>query len=657
VLPSDILFYKPLVRGVDYWTEADQESIVQQVITALGTPVFGRVDADNNIILSGALADGIYTIKYEDAEGNQTEIGTIEIGGVSYTNLADPTSEDWAVDKRLNSSAALVDATGCHTTNFFPCVKGDVIRVKGLDIRYTNSEHTQNARAFFYNAGTSNIVATYPVSEPKIAFDGTDMFTITLDGLENISGGSEEDVVKGRLSGILFDGYTSEDIIITVNQEISDSNGDTGETYTNWIPLSTEVDGVTLYNGGKGYKENTRWSSSGGGDVTADGVITSGYIPVKYGDIVRLKNIRMNKIDAGSGIDNVCNVCVFSTLGTGASVNAGELENYWYAVWDDESNLAQFTIKSDTTCYIRLNTAYIGPDSILTINEEITESGNDMGASGSIELLWTDSIKLDKNTGAESVCNHEYAASQHIELVDGYSYTFSQTAYGGVNICYYDAAGNGLGYELLWDGVEAVQSKVLTPKAGAATFRIRLYYGQGITVEDAKDRYSLTYEKTPDTGYTNLIPLSINADRTQYVGTNGEDGYKVGYRLNSSGAEASVEGENVFVTGFIPVAFGNTLYVSGMSFPLDSGVAACRAYLRFYDSSFATLGAGLREVDTKADWWFNDGYMTQDESGNLVSIKVKNGYFPEAIQNAAYVRISAYITDGNPIITVNEPIV
>lgn len=211
---------KTPVRGTDYWTPADQESIVQQVITALGTPVFGRVDADNNIILTGELVDGTYTIKYEDAEGNQTEIGTIEVGGVSYTNLADPTSEDWAVDKRLNSSAALADATGCQTTNFFPCVKGDVIRVKGLDIRYTNSEHTQNARAFFYNAGTSNIVGTYPVSEPKIAFDGTDMFTITLDGLENISGGSEEDVVKGRLSGMLFDGYTSEDVIITVNQEI-----------------------------------------------------------------------------------------------------------------------------------------------------------------------------------------------------------------------------------------------------------------------------------------------------------------------------------------------------------------------------------------------------------------------------------------------------
>lgn len=68
--------YTP-IKGVDYFTETDKEEIVQQVITALGTPVFGTVDANNNIILTGELADGMYTIKYEDAEGNVVEVGTI----------------------------------------------------------------------------------------------------------------------------------------------------------------------------------------------------------------------------------------------------------------------------------------------------------------------------------------------------------------------------------------------------------------------------------------------------------------------------------------------------------------------------------------------------------------------------------------------------
>ena len=65
----------------------DQESIVQQVIAALGTPVFGTVDEENNIVLTGNLTDGSYTLKYEGTDGVLTEIGTVTIGGTAYTNL------------------------------------------------------------------------------------------------------------------------------------------------------------------------------------------------------------------------------------------------------------------------------------------------------------------------------------------------------------------------------------------------------------------------------------------------------------------------------------------------------------------------------------------------------------------------------------------
>ena len=76
---------KTPVKGVDYFTETDKESIVQQVIAALDTSVFGTTDEENNVILSGNLADGIYTFKYENADGVLTEIGTVTVGD-SYTN-------------------------------------------------------------------------------------------------------------------------------------------------------------------------------------------------------------------------------------------------------------------------------------------------------------------------------------------------------------------------------------------------------------------------------------------------------------------------------------------------------------------------------------------------------------------------------------------
>lgn len=133
-------------KGVDYWTPADQESIVQQVIAALGTPVYGRVDENNNIILTGELANGTYTFKYEDAKGNLTEIGTLDWDNVLYTNQI-PISKGtdgsvlngvgYATATRISGSNGQTSsiananaATPSFTTGFIPVKKGDVIRLK-----------------------------------------------------------------------------------------------------------------------------------------------------------------------------------------------------------------------------------------------------------------------------------------------------------------------------------------------------------------------------------------------------------------------------------------------------------------------------------------------------------------------------------------------
>lgn len=81
-------------KGIDYFTPADKEKMVQDVLGMIGgVPVFGVVDSSNNIILSGNLVDGVYTLKYEDAEGNVTEIGTLNHSSTpepTYTNLFNP---------------------------------------------------------------------------------------------------------------------------------------------------------------------------------------------------------------------------------------------------------------------------------------------------------------------------------------------------------------------------------------------------------------------------------------------------------------------------------------------------------------------------------------------------------------------------------------
>lgn len=222
--------YTP-VRGVDYWTEADQESIVQQVISALGTPVFGTVDENNNIILTGELVDGTYTLKYEDTDGNLTEIGTLVHGGGStptYTNLANPTSAEWQENKRMNSSGSVADASiygnGGAVTNFIPCKAGDVIRVKCLDIShyYTNQNgETGRTTTFFYSNDKSTIVAkNVPADGNGWAYEN-DIWTYTVGTSLTTVSGSNSDIRYARLTGIYYSGYTKNDVIITVNEEIT----------------------------------------------------------------------------------------------------------------------------------------------------------------------------------------------------------------------------------------------------------------------------------------------------------------------------------------------------------------------------------------------------------------------------------------------------
>ena len=99
---------KTPVIGVDYFTESDKAEIVQSVIDSLGgNPVCGVVDENNNIVVSGNLGNGTYTVKYELEDGSTILIGELVLTDDSgnsgdagddkpaYTNLADPTSDEW----------------------------------------------------------------------------------------------------------------------------------------------------------------------------------------------------------------------------------------------------------------------------------------------------------------------------------------------------------------------------------------------------------------------------------------------------------------------------------------------------------------------------------------------------------------------------------
>lgn len=160
--------------------------------------------------------------------------------------------------------------------------------------------------------------------------------------------------------------------------------------------------------------------------------------------------------------------------------------------------------------------------------------------------------------------------------------------------------------------------------------------------------------------YTNQIPLSIGTDKKTY---NNGQGWKTGYRLNSSGVEASMTDWEV--TGFIPInATADMLRFKNCQW--RGGSSPNNDYVAFFDANFKML------TSTKliSEWISSNGSsvastrgITQDANGNITSIdmsKFKNGGFgsmnASSWANAKYVRFSMYGITNNSIITINQPI-
>lgn len=206
----------------------DGEAVGNGIEQSVSGDVVGYVDEDNNIILRGDLADGTYHVRYELADGEILDIGELSFVPEGPTNWADPTSADWVTGKRLSSSSGSVSTAveGHIITNFIPAKMGDVLRVKGLDItQYLNGYSTG---VWAYKTDKSYQNFGYGYYEYQTNSDGI-KDVLTVDGdittytILMKKGGTQfatSDTGYIRIDGALLDGYTANDVIITINEEI-----------------------------------------------------------------------------------------------------------------------------------------------------------------------------------------------------------------------------------------------------------------------------------------------------------------------------------------------------------------------------------------------------------------------------------------------------
>jgi hypothetical protein len=157
--------YTP-VKGTDYFTEADKVEIVQRVIESLGgNPIFGIVDENNNIVVSGDLPDGTYSVKYEMENGTKLNIGNLVIDtNVYYTvtnTLTQCTSNNSATKavKGGSYSATITAKSGYE-------LKSIVVKMGGTDI---SSTAVSGGKITISNV-TGNIVITAVAEEVQVSY-------------------------------------------------------------------------------------------------------------------------------------------------------------------------------------------------------------------------------------------------------------------------------------------------------------------------------------------------------------------------------------------------------------------------------------------------------------------------------------------------------
>ena len=138
--------------------------------------------------------------------------------------------------------------------------------------------------------------------------------------------------------------------------------------------------------------------------------------------------------------------------------------------------------------------------------------------------------------------------------------------------------------------------------------------------------------------FTNALTKAVNSDGTPYVGTNGEVGYKTGYRLGSGGSESSSSAH--CCTGFIPVKYTDKVRVKNI---VGTGDAK-NGYLHFYKSDFTKYGTT-----------YESAFLTTLNDEGVYEF-VCNELNTNINSSIAYFRLSFGTIDDTTIVTVNEEI-
>lgn len=255
---------------------------------------------------------------------NFSQIKEIKLNNVEMLQLSMANHKNWILDSRdsdgsifngkgylegyrLNSNGGITttSAPGAVLSGFIPYTPSQgPIRVGGGDFI---SRHEYHGYMFFYDSSfnpLANIHAYANVvqSASEINLDDSVIEALKYPVLHTyfLLSFSENVVDRVAYFRICITSGIGEDFVATINQDIGKKT--LWQLYTNQLPISTENDGTTIYNGGIGYKNGYR-IRSGGAEGAEGNSVCSGFIPVKP-----LSTVRIYGCNFGTGVSSAVNV-------------------------------------------------------------------------------------------------------------------------------------------------------------------------------------------------------------------------------------------------------------------------------------------------------------------------------------------------------------
>lgn len=198
----------------------------------VGTVTYAAGDTSLNGVPDVPAKEGYTGVweTYDLSEGGNVTVHAVYTENAAdggCNNLADPASGDWREGYRVSiSDGTAKECAGRTSTNFIPARMDQTLFVKGLDI--TKYLGGQEGKVVFYNSGKvvlggmyGSVTVNTDSYGLSVQTNGDVQSVKLLYDNKNNTQKMPDSAAYIRLDGVLMDGYTKDDVIITVDEPIA----------------------------------------------------------------------------------------------------------------------------------------------------------------------------------------------------------------------------------------------------------------------------------------------------------------------------------------------------------------------------------------------------------------------------------------------------